>query len=212
MFEDVADLARGPHARMVPRSYAERGAVFRRTIGTGIVAAEAVDAAVTFGALMGAICWNLITWWLGLPSTPGGRRSGGAARKVGAVRWNIATKLVTAWFDHAGGSTRRGRVLSGVHIVALTCGRRPPNSQSLLVLLESFDDRKRDPGCDRVWTRIPRTIAHAKADRHDAIDFLSCFSAEVLIDRPPRPCGRYRRLHSAILVESRQGRSHIPRS
>src|SRR5213075_722301 len=33
-----------------------------QTVGTGIVAADAVDAAVIFGALMGAICWNLITW------------------------------------------------------------------------------------------------------------------------------------------------------
>src|SRR5258708_2773981 len=40
-----------------------------RTIGTGIVAAEVVDAAVIFGALMGAICWNLLTWWLGIPSS-----------------------------------------------------------------------------------------------------------------------------------------------
>jgi inorganic phosphate transporter, PiT family len=35
-----------------------------QTVGIGIVAAEVVDAAVIFGALMGAICWNLITWWL----------------------------------------------------------------------------------------------------------------------------------------------------
>src|SRR5258708_27407534 len=40
-----------------------------QTVGTGIVAADAVDAAVIFGALMGAICWNLITWWLGMPSS-----------------------------------------------------------------------------------------------------------------------------------------------
>ena len=34
-----------------------------QTVGTGIVAAEIVDGRVIFGALMGAICWNLITWW-----------------------------------------------------------------------------------------------------------------------------------------------------
>src|SRR5262244_655743 len=33
-----------------------------QTVGTGIIAAEVVDAAVIFGALMGAIVWNLITW------------------------------------------------------------------------------------------------------------------------------------------------------
>jgi PiT family inorganic phosphate transporter len=50
-----------------------------RTIGTGIVAAEVVDAAVIFGALMGAICWNLITWWLGLPSSSSHALIGGLA-------------------------------------------------------------------------------------------------------------------------------------
>src|SRR4029079_5981757 len=33
------------------------------TLGTGIVAASIVDARVVFGALMGAIVWNLVTWW-----------------------------------------------------------------------------------------------------------------------------------------------------
>src|SRR5215475_309178 len=40
-----------------------------QTVGTGIVAAEIVDGQVIFGALMGAICWNLITWWAGIPSS-----------------------------------------------------------------------------------------------------------------------------------------------
>src|SRR2546430_17520345 len=31
------------------------------TIGTGIVAAHVVDAQVVFGALMGAIIWNVVT-------------------------------------------------------------------------------------------------------------------------------------------------------
>ena len=39
------------------------------TVGTGIVAADVVDARVIFGALMGAIAWNLITWWGGIPSS-----------------------------------------------------------------------------------------------------------------------------------------------
>src|SRR6195256_2569643 len=33
------------------------------TVGTGIVAANVVDAHVVFGALMGAISWNLVTWY-----------------------------------------------------------------------------------------------------------------------------------------------------
>jgi inorganic phosphate transporter, PiT family len=65
-----------------------------RTIGTGIVAAEVVDAAVIFGALMGAICWNLITWWLGLPSSSSHALIGGLAGAgvmkagTGAIVWS----------------------------------------------------------------------------------------------------------------------------
>src|SRR3954451_14222148 len=39
------------------------------TIGTGIVSAEIIDARVVFGALMGAISWNLITWYFAIPSS-----------------------------------------------------------------------------------------------------------------------------------------------
>src|ERR1700692_682469 len=40
-----------------------------RTIGVGIISADVMDAHVIFGALMGAIAWNLITWWAGIPSS-----------------------------------------------------------------------------------------------------------------------------------------------
>src|SRR5918994_6358936 len=40
-----------------------------QTIGTGIVAADVVAARVIFCALIGAIAWNLITWWGGIPSS-----------------------------------------------------------------------------------------------------------------------------------------------
>ena len=39
------------------------------TVGKGIVDPLIVDAGVIFGALMGAIVWNVITWWLGIPSS-----------------------------------------------------------------------------------------------------------------------------------------------
>jgi len=39
------------------------------TLGVGIVSANVIDARVIFGALMGAIAWNLITWAFGIPSS-----------------------------------------------------------------------------------------------------------------------------------------------
>ena len=65
-----------------------------QTVGTGIVAAEVIDPAVIFGALMGAICWNLLTWWLGIPSSSSHALIGGLAGAgmmkagVGAVVWS----------------------------------------------------------------------------------------------------------------------------
>ena len=39
------------------------------TVGKGIVSPDAVTNQVIFGALVGAIVWNAITWWYGLPSS-----------------------------------------------------------------------------------------------------------------------------------------------
>src|SRR5262245_20580834 len=39
------------------------------TVGRGIVSANVIDAHVIFGALTGAIAWNLITWYYGMPSS-----------------------------------------------------------------------------------------------------------------------------------------------
>jgi PiT family inorganic phosphate transporter len=63
------------------------------TMGNGVVDAKIVDPAVIFGALSGAISWNVLTWWLGLPSSSShalvGGLVGAAMAKAGpaAVIW-----------------------------------------------------------------------------------------------------------------------------
>jgi PiT family inorganic phosphate transporter len=39
------------------------------TVGKGIVDPSVVDHYVIFGALVGALAWNIITWWFGIPSS-----------------------------------------------------------------------------------------------------------------------------------------------
>ena len=39
------------------------------TIATGIVESASVTLLTVFAGLVGAIAWNLLTWWLGLPSS-----------------------------------------------------------------------------------------------------------------------------------------------
>lgn len=73
-----------------------------QTIGTGIIAAQVADARVIFGALMGAISWNVITWQLGIPSSSshaliGGLLGAGIAKAgLSAVVWSGVAKTVGA--------------------------------------------------------------------------------------------------------------------
>ncbi|KQT11523.1 inorganic phosphate transporter [Ramlibacter sp. Leaf400] len=52
------------------------------TVGKGIVEPGVVDTHVVFGALLGAITWNVITWYYGIPSSSSHALIGGI---VGAV-------------------------------------------------------------------------------------------------------------------------------
>ena len=52
------------------------------TVGKGIVQPGIVDVHVVFGALIGAITWNLVTWYYGIPSSSSHALIGGI---VGAV-------------------------------------------------------------------------------------------------------------------------------
>jgi len=73
-----------------------------QTIGIGLIAPEVVDWRVIFGALMGAITWNLMTWWGGIPSSSshaliGGLVGAGTAKGgLSAVVWPGILKTVGA--------------------------------------------------------------------------------------------------------------------
>jgi PiT family inorganic phosphate transporter len=73
-----------------------------QTVGTGIIDATIVDPQVIFGALMGAITWNLITWGLGIPSSSshaliGGLIGAGTAKAgLSAIVWSGVVKTSAA--------------------------------------------------------------------------------------------------------------------
>jgi PiT family inorganic phosphate transporter len=75
-----------------------------QTIGTGIVAPDVVTPHVIFGALMGAIAWNLITWGLGIPSSSshalvGGLVGAGIAKAgFGVIVWHGLLPTIIAIF------------------------------------------------------------------------------------------------------------------
>jgi inorganic phosphate transporter, PiT family len=74
------------------------------TVGRGIVEANVVDAHVIFGALAGAIVWQILTQRLGIPSSSshaliGGLVGAGLAKAgISAVVWSGVGKTVAAIF------------------------------------------------------------------------------------------------------------------
>ncbi len=93
-----------------------------KTIGTGIVALDVITDQVIFGALMGAIIWNVITWLAGIPSSSshaliGGLVGAGVAHSGWqAIVWTGLGKTVGAIFLSPG----IGFVLALVLVVAVS--------------------------------------------------------------------------------------------
>src|SRR6202140_4041167 len=55
------------------------GTAVAKTIGKGMIDISAVTFAVIFGGLVGAIVWDLITWYYGLPTSSSHALIGGYA-------------------------------------------------------------------------------------------------------------------------------------
>ena len=100
------------------------------TIGKGIVNADVIGPAVVFGALMGAIAWNVITWVLGIPSSSshaliGGLLGAGIAKGgIGVVEASGVIKTTVAIFL----SPTIGMVVAILLVVLTTWLFRPVNA------------------------------------------------------------------------------------
>jgi PiT family inorganic phosphate transporter len=115
-----------------------------RTVGGGIVTATVIDAAVIFGALMGATLWNVITWAGGIPSSSshaliGGLVGAGVTKAgLGAVVWSglgptllaivlsplmgfglaLVLVFVTTWASHRSSPFAADRVFRNLQLVS----------------------------------------------------------------------------------------------
>ncbi len=84
------------------------GSAVAAMIQTGIINQNLVDSSygieLVLSALFGAIVWNLITWWLGIPASSshalvgGLLGAGGAAIGLDAVNWTGITKVASFIF------------------------------------------------------------------------------------------------------------------
>lgn len=74
------------------------GTAVAKAVGSGFIDVKLLDANLIFAALLGAIAWNLITWWFGIPSSSShaligamagsGLAKGGMAAITWGTKWN----------------------------------------------------------------------------------------------------------------------------
>ena len=100
------------------------------TVGKGIVDPAFVDNRLIFGALVGAISWNLITWYYGIPSSSShaliGGMIGAALAKAGTAPLLATGIIKTAAFIFV--SPLLGMLLGSLLMVAVSwlCFRQTP--------------------------------------------------------------------------------------
>ena len=92
------------------------------TVGKGIVDAGVVDTHVVFGALLGAITWNVVTWYYGIPSSSSHALIGGivgaVVAKAGAGALNSTGIMKTVIFIFV--SPMLGFVLGSLMVVIVS--------------------------------------------------------------------------------------------
>ncbi|HEX6324729.1 MAG TPA: inorganic phosphate transporter [Vicinamibacterales bacterium] len=72
------------------------GTAVAKTVGQGMVDLNIVTYTVIFGGLMGAIVWNLITWYFGLPTSSSHALFGGyAGAAIAAAGWTAI--IASGW-------------------------------------------------------------------------------------------------------------------
>jgi inorganic phosphate transporter, PiT family len=67
------------------------------TVGKGIAEPGIIDQHVVFGALIGAIVWNIVTWWYGIPSSSSHALIGGIVGSVVAKAGSTALIGAGVW-------------------------------------------------------------------------------------------------------------------
>ncbi len=72
------------------------GTAVAKTIGKGLIDLSIVDPTVILGGLIGAIVWDLITWWGGLPTSSSHALIGGYAGAA-VAKAGLAAILTSGW-------------------------------------------------------------------------------------------------------------------
>ena len=163
------------------------------TVGKGIVHPGIVDVHVVFGALIGAISWNLVTWYYGIPSSSSHALIGGIVGSVIAKAGSGALVASGIWKTVAFifVSPLLGFLLGSfmMIIVAWVCRRATPSridgwfrrlqlvSAGAYSLGHGGNDAQKTIGI--IWMLLIAT-GHANSDAPPTWTIVSCYTAIAL--------------------------------
>src|SRR3954467_15608395 len=74
------------------------GTAVAKTIGSGMIRLEYVDQYVVLAGLFGAIVWDLLTWWWGLPTSSSHALIGGYAGAAIAQAQTLQVIIPAGWW------------------------------------------------------------------------------------------------------------------
>jgi PiT family inorganic phosphate transporter len=176
-----------PHTAVAMAAFCNIAAIFifelkvAATVGKGTIDPAAIDYYVVFGALVGAIAWNVITWYYGIPSSSSHALIGG---------------LIGAALAHSGPSSL---ITSGVVKVVAFIIISPLLGMvlgSLMMILVSWVFRRSTPRRVDTWSRRLQLVsASAYALGHGGNDaqktigiiWMLLLSAGIMQDGDPVP-------------------------
>ena len=132
------------------------GVQVANTVGKGVVHADIVDQWVILAGLVGAITWDLITWWWGLPTSSSHALIGGFAGAA-IVKAGVGSLVVS-------GLVKIGVFMVLAPLIGLVVG-------FLMMLLTMWTFRRQTPGrVDRIFRRGQLVSAAAYSLGHGTND------------------------------------------
>ena len=122
------------------------GTTVAKTIGSGMIDINIVTPSVIFAGLIGAIAWNLITWYFGLPSSSSHALIGGYAGAA-IAKGGFGVLLLAGWYK-----TLLFIVLAPA--IGLALG-------FILRVLITWIVYRQSPGLINRWSRIAQLVSAA---------------------------------------------------
>lgn len=122
------------------------GTAVALTIGKGMIDVSSVNEYVILAGLIGAICWNLITWYLGLPSSSSHALIGGYAGAA-VAKSGFGVIIAAGWYKTV-------IFIALAPAIGMVLGY-------LIKIASSWILRNQKPGMINKWSRIAQLFSAA---------------------------------------------------